>query len=104
MIALAVLPMIATIGLALQLAMLAPSLKALAALGDVAQFAPLDMGPPVTILVLSLVFAGVLVLAACACPAPARRFGTPPTPPRVPPPATSRPPSSRRSRSTSAWC
>jgi type IV secretion system protein VirB6 len=66
MIALAVLPMIATIGLALELAMLAPSLRALAALEDVPQFAPLDMGPPVTILVLSLVFASVLVLAACA--------------------------------------
>lgn len=66
MIALAVLPMIATVGLALELAMLAPSLKALAALAEVQQFAPLDMGPPVTVLVLSLVFAVVLVLAAIA--------------------------------------
>jgi len=66
MIALAVLPMIATLGLALELAMLAPSLRALAALQDTQQFAPLNMGPPVTVLVLSLVFAVVLVLAAIA--------------------------------------
>lgn len=66
MIALAVLPMIATLALALELAMLGPALKALAALEDAPQFAPLDMGPPVTVLVLSLVFAAVLVLAAIA--------------------------------------
>jgi len=66
MIALAVLPMVATLALALQLAIMAPSLKALAALDDVQQFAPLDIGPAVTVLVLSLVFAVVLVLAAVA--------------------------------------
>lgn len=66
MIALAVLPLIATVGLALELALLTPSLKALAALESAQQFAPLDMGPAVTVLVLSLVFAVVLVLAAIA--------------------------------------
>jgi type IV secretion system protein VirB6 len=66
MIALAVLPMIATLALALELAMLEPSLKALAAMRDAQQFAPLDTGPAVTVLVLSLVFAAVLVLAAIA--------------------------------------
>jgi type IV secretion system protein VirB6 len=64
MIALAVLPMIATIALSLQLAMMAPSLKALAAMKDVQQFAELDIAPAVTVLVLSLVFAVVLVAAA----------------------------------------
>jgi type IV secretion system protein VirB6 len=66
MIALAVLPMIATLALSLELVTLKPALKALAALDDVQQFAPLDMGPAVTVLVLSLVFAVVLVLAAIA--------------------------------------
>lgn len=66
MIALAVLPMIATLALALELAMLEPSLKALSAMRDAQQFAPLDTGPAVTVLVLSLVFAAVLVLAAIA--------------------------------------
>ncbi|MBO9557425.1 MAG: type IV secretion system protein [Caulobacter sp.] len=84
MIALAVLPMIATLALSLELAMLTPSLKALAALRDAQQFAPLDIAPAVTILVLSLVFAGVMVLAAIAVsvaaaglrlPRPARSTG-----------------------------
>lgn len=66
MIALAVLPMVATLVLTLELAALTPSLKALAALNHVQQFAPLDIGPAVTVLVLSLVFAIVLVLAAIA--------------------------------------
>jgi type IV secretion system protein VirB6 len=66
MIALAVLPMLATVGLALELAVLEPSLKALAALNEAQQFAPLDIGPAVTVLVLSLVFAVVLVIAAVA--------------------------------------
>jgi type IV secretion system protein VirB6 len=66
MIALAVLPMIATLALALELAMLAPSLKALATMREAQQFAPLDIGPAVTVLVLALVFAVVLVLAAIA--------------------------------------
>jgi type IV secretion system protein VirB6 len=66
MIALAVLPMIATLALSLELAMLAPSLKALAAMKDVQQFAQLDMAPAITVLVLSLVFAVVLVAAAIA--------------------------------------
>lgn len=66
MVALAVLPMIATLALSLELAMLAPSLKALAAMKDAQQFAQLDMGPAITVLVLSLVFAVVLVAAAIA--------------------------------------
>ncbi len=66
MIALAILPMIATLALSLELAMMAPSLKALAAMKDVQQFAQLDMGPAITVLVLSLVFAAVLVAAAIA--------------------------------------
>jgi len=66
MIALSVLPMIATLALSLELAMMAPSLKALAAMKDVQQFAELDMGPAITVLVLSLVFAVVLVAAAIA--------------------------------------
>jgi len=66
MIALSVLPMIATLALSLELAMMAPSLKALAAMKDVQQFAELDMGPAITVLVLSLVFAIVLVAAAIA--------------------------------------
>jgi type IV secretion system protein VirB6 len=66
MIALAILPMIAILGLALELAMLEPSLKALATLDQAQQFAPLDIGPAVTVLILSLVFATVLVLAAVA--------------------------------------
>ncbi|PVM91954.1 type IV secretion system protein [Caulobacter endophyticus] len=66
MIALSILPMIATLALSLELAMMAPSLKALAAMKDVQQFAELDMGPAITVLVLSLVFAVVLVAAAIA--------------------------------------
>ena len=66
MIALAALPMIATLALALELAMLAPSLKALATMREAQQFVPLDIGPAVTVLVLALVFAVVLVLAAIA--------------------------------------
>ncbi|KSB87598.1 hypothetical protein AS593_03180 [Caulobacter vibrioides] len=66
MIALSILPMIATLALSLELAMMAPSLKALAAMKDVQQFAELDMGPAITVLVLSLVFAAVLVAAAIA--------------------------------------
>ncbi|PLR20006.1 hypothetical protein SGCZBJ_23035 [Caulobacter zeae] len=64
MIALSVLPMIATLALSLELAMMAPSLKALAAMKDAQQFAELDMGPAITVLVLSLVFTAVLVAAA----------------------------------------
>ncbi|PVM85532.1 type IV secretion system protein [Caulobacter radicis] len=66
MIALAVLPMIATLALSLELAMMAPALKALKALKDAQQFAELDMGPAITVLVLSLVFAAVLVATAIA--------------------------------------
>ncbi len=66
MIALSILPMIATLALSLELAMMAPSLKALAAMKDAQQFAELDMGPAVTVLVLSLVFAVVLVAATIA--------------------------------------
>lgn len=66
MIALALLPMIATLGLALELAMMAPSLQALADMQQAQQFAELDIGPAVTVLVLSLVFAVVLTAAAIA--------------------------------------
>ncbi|WP_146218028.1 type IV secretion system protein, partial [Caulobacter sp. D5] len=66
MIALALLPMVATLGLALELAMMTPSLKALAAMKTAQQFAELDIGPAVTVLVLSLVFALVVTAAAIA--------------------------------------
>lgn len=66
MVALALMPMVATLALSLELSMLQPSLKALAAMGVAQQFAELDIGPAITTLVLSLVFAAVLVLAAIA--------------------------------------
>ncbi len=66
MIALALLPMIATVGLALELAMMTPSLKALGAMKTAQQFAELDITPAVTVLMLSLVFAVVLVAGAIA--------------------------------------
>ncbi|WP_421736934.1 type IV secretion system protein [Caulobacter sp.] len=66
MVALALAPMIATLALSLELAMLEPALKALAAMGAAQQFAEFDIGPAVTVLVLTLVFAAVLVLASIA--------------------------------------
>ena len=66
MVALALAPMIATLALSLELAMLEPSLKALTAMGAAQQFAEFDIGPAVTVLVLTLVFAAVLVLASIA--------------------------------------
>lgn len=66
MIALAMVPMVAVLTLSLELAMLAPSLKALAEARSAQQFAAFDIGPAVTVLVLSLVFALVMVLAVIA--------------------------------------
>jgi type IV secretion system protein VirB6 len=66
MIALAMVPMVAVLTLSLELAMLAPSLKALAEARAAQQFAAFDVGPAVTVLVLSLVFALVMVLAVIA--------------------------------------
>lgn len=66
MIALALLPVVATVCLALELAMMAPSLQALAEMSRAQQFAELDIGPAVTVLVLSLVFAVVLAAGAVA--------------------------------------
>lgn len=66
MIALALVPMVAVLTLSLELAMLAPSLKALAEARAAQQFAAFDIGPAVTVLVLSLVFALVMVLAVIA--------------------------------------
>lgn len=66
MIALALTPLVATLTLSLELAMLAPSLKALAQARAAQQFAAFDLGPAVTVLVLTLVFALVMVLAVIA--------------------------------------
>lgn len=66
MIALALIPLTATVTLSLELAMLAPSLKALAEARSAQQFAAFDIGPAVTVLVLTLVFALVMVLSVIA--------------------------------------
>ncbi len=66
MIALAMVPMVAVLTLSLELAILAPSLEALAEARAAQQFAAFDVGPAVTVLVLSLVFALVMVLAVIA--------------------------------------
>lgn len=66
MIALALTPLIATLALSLELAMLSPSLKALAEARAAQQFAAFDLNPAVTVLVLTLVFALVMVLAVIA--------------------------------------
>ncbi|WP_454760513.1 type IV secretion system protein [Caulobacter segnis] len=66
MIALALIPLTATLTLSLELAMLAPSLKALAEARSAQQFAAFDIGPAVTVLVLTLVFALVMVLSVIA--------------------------------------
>ncbi len=66
MIALALTPLITILTLSLELTMLAPSLKALAEARAAQQFAAFDIGPAVTVLVLTLVFALVMVLAVIA--------------------------------------
>lgn len=66
MIALALMPLLATLTLSLELAMLAPSLRALAEARTAQQFAAFDINPAVTVLVLSLVFALVMLLAVIA--------------------------------------
>jgi len=66
MIALALTPLVAILTLSLELAMLAPSLKALAEARAAQQFAAFDIDPAVTVLVLTLVFALVMVLAVIA--------------------------------------
>lgn len=66
MIALAMVPMVAVLTLSLELPMLAPSLAALAEARSAQQFAAFDIGPAVTVLVLSIVFALVTVLAIIA--------------------------------------
>lgn len=66
MIALALIPMVATLALCLELAMLSPSLKALDAMRGLQQFAEFDLGPAVTILTLTLVFGLVMLLATIA--------------------------------------
>lgn len=66
MIALALAPLVATLTLSLELAMLAPSLRALAEARSAQQFAAFDLNPAVTVLVLSIVFALVMLLAVVA--------------------------------------
>lgn len=66
MIALALTPLVATLTLSLELAMLAPSLQALAEARATQQFATFDLDPAVTALVLTSVFALVMVLAVIA--------------------------------------
>lgn len=66
MIALALTPLVAVLTLSLELAMLTPSLKALAEARSAQQFAAFDLDPAVTVLVLTLVFALVMVLAVIA--------------------------------------
>ncbi|PIB90561.1 type IV secretion system protein [Caulobacter sp. FWC2] len=66
MIALAMTPLVATLTLSLELAMLAPSLRALAEARAAQQFAPFDINPAVTVLVLTSVFALVMLLAMIA--------------------------------------
>jgi type IV secretion system protein VirB6 len=66
MIALALAPLVATLTLSLELAMLAPSLRALAEARSAQQFAAFDINPAVTVLVLTSVFALVMLLAVIA--------------------------------------
>jgi type IV secretion system protein VirB6 len=66
MIALALTPLVTILTLSLELTMLAPSLKALAEARAAQQFAAFDIDPAVTVLVLTLVFALVMVLAVIA--------------------------------------
>jgi type IV secretion system protein VirB6 len=66
MIALALTPLVAVMTLSLELAMLAPSLRALSEARSAQQFAAFDINPAVTVLVLTLVFALVMILAVVA--------------------------------------
>jgi len=66
MIVLALVPLVATLTLSLELAMLAPSLRALAEARTAQQFAAFDINPAVTVLVLTTVFALVMLLAVVA--------------------------------------
>lgn len=66
MIALALIPLVATLTLSLELAMLAPSLRALAEARSAQQFAAFEIDPAITVLVLTLVFGLVMVLAVIA--------------------------------------
>jgi len=66
MIALALAPLAATLTLALELALLAPALRALAEARAAQQFAAFDLNPAVTVLVLTSVFALVMLLAIVA--------------------------------------
>lgn len=66
MIALACVPLVATLTLSLEMAMLAPSLRALAEARTAQQFAAFDIDPAVTVLVLTCVFALVMLLAVVA--------------------------------------
>jgi type IV secretion system protein VirB6 len=66
MIALALTPLVTILTLSLELTMLAPSLKALAEARAAQQFAAFEIDPAVTVLVLTLVFALVMVLAVIA--------------------------------------
>ena len=66
MIALALTPLMVTLALSLELAMMTPALRALAGASAGQQFAAFDINPPVTVLVLSLVFALVVLLGVVA--------------------------------------
>jgi type IV secretion system protein VirB6 len=62
MIALAVTPLMVTLALSLELAMMTPALRALGEARAAQQFAAFSVEPAVTVLVLSLVFALVVLL------------------------------------------
>lgn len=66
MIALALTPLMVTLALSLELAMMTPALRALAEARAGQQFAAFDASPAVMVLVLSLVFALVVLLAIVA--------------------------------------
>lgn len=66
MIALALTPLMVTLALSLELAMMTPALRALAEMRSAQQFAAFEIDPAVTVLVLSVVFALVVVLGVVA--------------------------------------
>lgn len=71
MVALALVPLLVTLSLSLELAMMGPSLRVLAETRAAQQFAAFDINPAMTVLVLTAVFAlvmllGVIALAAIA--------------------------------------
>jgi type IV secretion system protein VirB6 len=66
MIALAVTPLMVTLALSLELAMMTPALRALGEARAAQQFAAFSVEPAVTVLVLSLVFALVVLLGVIA--------------------------------------